>query len=66
MLITKEASMVVHNCNVKRYQKLGYNVNIGDQITIPIEHLSRGNDYIVSVRCDVCGTIKDVHYKDYL
>lgn len=48
------------------YRNLGYDVKVGDVITVPIEHLSHGSCYKVNIICDVCGEIYQQKYSSYL
>ena len=66
MLITKEIEIKIHNCNISYYKKLGYNVKNDDIIKILVEHLSKGNDIKVDVKCDICDTIRKVPYRNYI
>lgn len=50
---------------ITRYRNLGYVVKPGDEIEIPIEHLSIGSHVKIKVKCDVCGKEKEVMYKSF-
>jgi very-short-patch-repair endonuclease len=52
---------------INHYRKLGYKVNnVGETISVPVEHLTSGSHVIVKIQCDICGEIFEREYKDYL
>lgn len=65
MIITKTVDIKIINHNIKHYQNLGYNVNYKDIITIPPEHLSIGSHVKIEVKCQECGSLRNVKYQDY-
>lgn len=53
--------------NQKHYQDLGYkDAQIDDIINIKHQHLSTGSKVKVDVKCDYCGKIVKVAYRDYV
>jgi len=66
MIIDKEIKIRLNSHNIKYYRNLGYNKNPLDYIIIPIEHLSRGSNYKLNVKCDICGSEKLLIYNKYL
>ena len=65
MIITKFIEIKLHNSTIKFYRNLGYTEKSGEKITIPIEHLSKGSDYIIEAECDKCYIIKRMTYGTY-
>jgi len=66
MLITKEIKIKINNRYVKYYKELGYNVKGGDEIVIPIKHLSEQSHIKVECKCDNCDTITNINYYNYI
>ena len=52
--------------NLTHYQSLGYDVNFGDIINVPVEELTPGSHVSVKIQCDVCGKKYERKYKSYL
>ena len=65
MLITKEIDIKISGPNINYYKNLGYNVSVGDNITIPITQLNKSSKIKVKIKCDVCGVEKTSHYFAY-
>lgn len=66
MILTREISVKISESNFHYYEELGYDVTIGEVITIPVELLSKGSHHKVKCKCDSCGLEKEVIYKNYL
>ena len=66
MLITEEVEVKFNNNNYKYYLNLGYIFKYGDVIKIPVNHLIKGSDKLVDVKCDICGEIRKIPYKNYI
>lgn len=66
MIITREVNIKINNYYYKYYSNLGYNVNIGDIIKIPVELLPNGSHVKITCKCDKCGVVKNVIYKNYI
>ena len=64
MLISKEVEISVLNNNKKYLQERGYDVS-SEKVTISIEDLPIGSKLDVTVRCDICGLVKDISYYNY-
>lgn len=66
VLITKNVKVKINNRYVKYYKNLGYkNIKGGDEIIIPIDHLSSSSNVKVEISCDECGSIKNENYNAY-
>jgi len=65
MILTREINIKINEANFHYYENLGYDISIGEKITIPIELLSRGSHQKIKCKCDICGIEKDVIYKNY-
>lgn len=65
MLLTKTVDVKIINHNVKHYLSLGYDVKCGDNIDVPVDHLTKGSHYIISIKCD-CSNIVQIKYQDYI
>lgn len=66
MILTREIFIKINESNLSYYEDLGYEVAIGEDLTIPIELLSRGSHYKIDCKCDNCGIVKSVIYKNYI
>ena len=65
MIITKEVKIKINPQNIKHYINLGYVCNPRDEIIIKTEHLSKGSNYKIRVKCDKCGKEKNLIYLKY-
>ena len=65
MIVTTEINIRVKPPNIKYYKDLGYNVLIGENILIPINHLKKSSNIKILVSCDECGLIKECIYNAY-
>lgn len=68
MLLTKEVQISWGQRNRKHYEALGYVfTKCGDIFTIPVEHLSEGNNHIkLDIKCDCCGEVIQRTWYKYL
>lgn len=65
MLLTKNINVRITSNMVKYYRSLGYNEKCNTIINIPIEHLPKGSNLRVDVKCDMCGKVYTLQYCDY-
>lgn len=66
MLLTKEVKVKWNSRNKKALINSGYVfTKLGDKITINIEHLSKGSNTKIEVKCDYCGEVVEKSYNDY-
>jgi len=65
MILTENIEIEINKGNLPFYKSLGYSINMGDIINIPIEELSKGSNQVVKSKCDFCGNIVDIQYKLY-
>ena len=67
MILTREIKIKIIESNYQYFENIGYDdISIGDELTIPIEVLSKGSHHIISCECDGCGIKKDVIFKNYI
>jgi len=66
MILTREINIKITEANYQYYEDLGYDVSIGEFLTIPIELISRGSHHKITCKCDSCGVEKEVIYKNYI
>lgn len=66
MILTRVIIIKINESNFSYFENLGYDVSIGDDLTIPIELLSKGSHHKILCQCDGCGIKKDVIYKNYI
>jgi len=66
MLINKIIKIKTSNKNISFYKKYFPDIKSGDIVNINTDKLPRGSKFMVDVKCDVCGNIKQMMYKTYL
>lgn len=66
MILTRETPVKITESNYYYHEHLGYDVNIGDVINIPIELLPSGSHKKIDCKCDGCNVIKEVILKNYI
>lgn len=66
MILTREIKIKINEQNYQYYEDLGYEVSFGEIITIPVDLLSKGSQYKIMCKCDMCGIEKEVIYKNYI
>lgn len=53
--------------NIGYYKSYGYkDISLNDMLSVDVKSLTPGSHYKVDVKCDYCGKIVKVQYKDYL
>jgi ribosomal protein L14 len=65
MILTREINIKITESNYQYYEDMGYDVSIGEFITIPIELISKGSHHKITCKCDKCDVEKEVIYKNY-
>ena len=66
MILTREIHIKITESNYPYYENLGYDVTIGEELIIPVELLSKGSQHRIECKCDICGTVKEVIFKNYI
>ena len=66
MILTREIIIKITESNFTYYEELGYDVCIGETLIVPIELLSTGSQYKIDCKCDSCGVVKEVIFKNYI
>ena len=66
MILTREITIKINSSNFQYFDDFGYDINIGENLTIPVELLSKGSHYKITCKCDGCGVVKDVIFKNYV
>jgi len=66
MIITTDILIKINESNLEYYESLGYNTEIGSDLSIPVGLLKNGSQYKILCKCDVCGVEKEVIYKNYI
>ena len=66
MILDKEVSFIIRPIHLRHLKNLGYkNLKVGSEIIVPVEHLTKGSDILIKVKCDVCGKEKMLSYVKY-
>lgn len=66
MILTRDIKVKIIESNFQYFEDLGYDISIGDEISIPIDILSKGSHYKILCQCDGCGIQKQVIFKNYV
>ena len=68
MLVENQTTYVkITRKNIDVYKSAGYvNATLGEVLTVRVEDLTRGSQTKVKVKCDYCGKIVDVVFRDYV
>jgi hypothetical protein len=66
MILTREIQIKISESNYGYYENLGYEVTIGEMLTIPVDLLSKGSHHKIECECDGCGVRKKVIFKNYV
>ena len=66
MLLTKFIKIKIHPTTFNHYEEKGYDVNVGSEILVKVEDLTKSSTYKVKVKCDVCGSEKELSFNKYL
>jgi len=67
MLLTDKIKIKVNSgFHIKHFKDNGYNnIKFGDEIEIDISLLPKGSHETITAKCDYCGDIKELFYKEY-
>lgn len=57
--------VTVYSTAVRHYRNLGYDVKLGDTITVPLKDLNNSNESRIKLQCDECGKIYETSYKSF-
>lgn len=77
MILDKDVEVLVSNRDISYYESLGYDVprvkncngkmvvKRGTKIRILIDHLKKYSRLVIRRKCDTCGDVREINYKDY-
>lgn len=65
MIMTEEVEVRPRGVMIQYYRDKGYDVNYNQPILIKVNDLSKSSHIYIDVKCDICGEIRNVRYKDY-
>jgi hypothetical protein len=65
MILSDEIKIRLNYNNINHFKNLGYDIN-NKFIDVKVEHLNKGSHAVISIKCDVCGTEKNLQYNAYL
>lgn len=67
MLLSNKIKVKISTKNKSYLESVGYtNIEMRSVVEIDIKHLSKGSHAKVKVQCDVCGSQRDLMYKEYV
>jgi len=65
MIVGDKVKIRLNSRTIKNYIKKGYDGNVGCEIEVKIEDLTKGSHVIINTKCDICGGEKLQMYKTY-
>ncbi len=65
MIISKEVEVYICNGNINYYKNKGYDCSLKDKINVKVSDLKNQSMIMITVKCDICGSIKNVQYRKY-
>jgi hypothetical protein len=65
MIISEEIEITVNKHNINRLKRIGYNPIIEEKILISVNKLSKSSSLMIDVKCDYCGSVKKLSFKNY-
>ncbi|MCK9416361.1 hypothetical protein M0Q97_06860, partial [Candidatus Dojkabacteria bacterium] len=65
MILTETVKIKVNSKNIEYLKSKGYDCDLKNEININTSDLSIGSHIIIKVKCDVCGTEKELKYQTY-
>ena len=66
MILTKKIEIVVNARVVKHYRDLGYQTGKNQLLNVNVEHLNKGSNIELDIKCDCCGMEYKLSYRNYL
>jgi hypothetical protein len=66
LILTREIKLRINESNLHHYENMGYEISIGEEITIPVELLTKGSHKKILCKCDSCSIEKEVIFKNYV
>lgn len=64
-IVTKEIEINPTGKMIKYYKDLGYDAKWHESLVVKVEDLPNGSHVYLNVKCDICGDIRKIKYKDY-
>lgn len=65
MILTEKINIKICSKNINHFNNLGYDVVSGKIIEVDVIDLPLNSKKLVKVKCDNCGTEKEIKYNDY-
>jgi hypothetical protein len=65
MIIDKEVYISICNRNISYYKSLNYDI-VNKNLLVKVEDILKGSSVLVNSKCDYCGHIKKLKYKEYI
>lgn len=66
MILTEKVFVKIIGKTINKYRKIGYDCNVNQIIEVYVKDLTNGSHILVEVKCDICGKIKNLPYKEYI
>jgi hypothetical protein len=64
-MIIGDITIKINISNIDHFTKLGFSVQLGDEIKPTINDLTKGSNVIINTKCDICNSSKSMMYKTY-
>ncbi len=65
MILSEIVKIIGNGRNISHFRKLGYDLEIKQEIDVKVEHLKSGSDIKILVSCDICDSVKTVTFNMY-
>lgn len=64
-IITKEVQVKPRGKTIQYYKDKGYDAKYNQYLTVNVEDLPSESHIIIEAKCDICGEIRKIKYRDY-
>lgn len=65
MIITEKVNVKINGANKKYLEQFYKNVIINETLEVDVNHLSKGSNSLILVKCDICSKEVTIMYKQY-
>lgn len=66
MIISTEVKIKMNGKHIEKYKSIGYDVKVGDLVSVKIDDIPKGSHVLISAMCCNCSFIKEVKYYTYI
>ena len=65
MILDKKVEIIVGSHSIKHYKELNYSAVWGEKLVVNSEHLSKGSNVLINVKCDICENERLLEFWSY-